>query len=97
MKHIVFSIYDCKAGAYLPPFSLPAEGMAKRTFTDCINDPTHAFGKHPHDYTLFRLGTFCDASGKLEGYKESMGNGVEFLHQHEQTGLFEQLEERAAS
>ncbi len=61
MKHKLFSIFDVKAQAYLPPFCLPERGMAIRVFGDCVNSSDHQFGKHPGDYTLFELGSFDDS------------------------------------
>ena len=58
MKYHMFSVYDEKARAYLPPFILPEIGMATRTFGDCINSEQHQFGKHPSDYTLFKIADF---------------------------------------
>jgi hypothetical protein len=56
----VFSVYDSKAEAYLPPFYIPAIGAAIRHFSDSANDPQTAFHKHPEDYGLFHLGSFDD-------------------------------------
>lgn len=77
----VFSVHDVKADAFLPPFILPKQSMAIRVFSDCINSPDHQFGRHPADYTLFRLGSFDDENGQflLERTKHSLGNGVEFV------------------
>jgi len=61
MKHRIFSIFDVKAQAYLPPFCLAETGMALRAFSDCVNSRDHQFGKHPGDYTLFELGSFDDS------------------------------------
>lgn len=79
MKQKVFCIYDDKAKAYLAPFFLPEMGMAIRAFGDCVNDPKHAFGMHPEDYTLFCAGTFDQASGlfELEGTLLVVAHGVE--------------------
>jgi len=80
MLQQIFTIYDSKAGAYLPPFFLPQRGMALRTFGDCINDDTHQFSKHPEDYTLMSLGTFDDQSAlAITTAPESIGNGLEFV------------------
>ncbi len=80
MLHIVFSINDSKAGAFFPPFFFHSEGMAKRAFSDSVNDVEHAIGRHPADYTLFRLGVFDDNSGKIVPQTPlSLGNGVEFI------------------
>jgi len=96
MKHNIFTIHDKAAGAYLPPFILHAEGIAIRTFTDCINDTNHAFSKHPADYTLLMIGTFDDMNGditKLQTHKP-LGNGLSFVVKTEhQPDLLSQLNE----
>ncbi|AXL15432.1 nonstructural protein [Microviridae sp.] len=82
MIHYQFSIYDSKAGAYLPPFILPREEMAIRTFGDCINATDHQFSLHPEDYTLFRLGTWDDETARFTPEANGphpVGNGVEFI------------------
>ena len=94
MQQHIFTVYDQKAKAYLPPFFLPKPEMALRVFTDCVNDPTHAFGKHPADYTLLQIGDFDDTSGEIIpiAVPISIGNGVEFINppthleaEHDQT------------
>lgn len=81
MKIQIFTVYDEKAKAYLPPFFMNQEGQARRTFGDCINSDKHNFGQHPSDYTLFCLGTFedDDATHQLKSAPQSLGNGVEFI------------------
>ncbi len=76
----IFSIYDEAAAAHLPPFFLPTDAMAKRTFGDCINDPKHAFSAHPDHYTLFDHGTFDNLTGEILSNENmlSLGNGVIF-------------------
>lgn len=60
MQTKLFTVYDKKAEAYLPPFNMQSTGQAMRTFEDTVNDEDHAFNKHPEDYALFELGTFDD-------------------------------------
>jgi hypothetical protein len=81
MNYHMFSVYDEKAKAYLPPFILPEIGMATRTFGDCVNDEGHQFGKHPADYTLFKIADYDDETGVPTPNKSSIGNGVEFINQ----------------
>lgn len=81
----IYTVYDSAALAYLPPFFLPTPSMATRSFAQCVNDPTHAFGKHPHDYTLFTLGHYDDSSAELiTNAPQSMGNGLEFVNPPDQ-------------
>lgn len=79
----LFSIYDSKARAHLPMFTMPQEGMALRTFSECLNSPDHQFGKNPADYTLFCHGDFDDNSAefKLQTMKP-LANGVELIQTH---------------
>jgi len=65
MLHSMFSIYDSKVGAYLPPFYMQTKPAAIRAITDTISDPNHQFAKHPEDYTLFYLGTYEDNTSKF--------------------------------
>ena len=76
----IFTVYDEKAHAYLPPFFMPRIEQAIRVFTDCTNSEDHQFGKHPHDYTLFHSGEFDDNSCKfLITTPKSLHNGVELV------------------
>lgn len=78
MKHKIFTIFDSKANAFLTPFYLPEQGMAARTFADCINSDTHQFSKHPADYTLYCTGEWDDKTGKSDLFdvKDDLGNGI---------------------
>lgn len=73
----MYSIFDEKADAYLPPFMLPNDPMAVRTFCDCVADQTHAFGRNPADYTLFRLGTFDTTGADIHLQRTTIITGLE--------------------
>ncbi len=81
MIHKMFTIQDAAADAYLTPFFLHREAMAKRQFADCINDSRHQFGKHPAHYTLLLLGEFDDSTGEIKPYHitKALGNGIQYL------------------
>ena len=72
MKVKIFTVYDSKAEAYMPPFFMQSTGQAMRTFEDTVRDENHAFAKHPEDYTIFELGTFDDANASIEMHKTSI-------------------------
>ena len=87
MIHKMFSVFDSGAAAYLPPFILPRDEMAVRTFADCCKAPDHQFGKFPQDYTLFRLGTFDDETAEFvrePNGPHPLGNGVIFAGDSEE-------------
>lgn len=80
MKMIMLAVYDNKAKAYLRPIYVNTKGEGIRVFSDLCNDPTHGFGKHPEDYTLFLIGTWDDNSAKVEmTTPDPIGNGLEFV------------------
>lgn len=81
----IFSVYDQKAEAYLPPFYLPTRAMAIRTFGDCANSADHQFSKHPQDYLLVELGEWDDNSGSFELYPalKSLGTAFEYIKPEE--------------
>lgn len=66
MKFKVFSVYDQKAQAYLPPFFMHNTALATRAFRDAVNQPDHAFQRNPEDYLLFVVAEFDDSSGVFE-------------------------------
>ena len=65
MIHNVYSVFDSKAKAYLPPFFLQNNEVACRVFGDCANDPSHSFCKFAADFTLFKIGVFDDQTGVI--------------------------------
>lgn len=79
MKLNIYTVYDEKAQAYLQPFFTQAHGLARRMFSDSINDPNHHFNRHAADYTLFHIGTYDDADAQLDAHIPTcLGNGVEY-------------------
>lgn len=86
----IFSIYDTKAKAYLPPFFVPQDGQAIREFSNAVNSETHNFAKNPEDYTLIGLGEFDDENGVFTQYDKPaiQGTGISFVNtgiQHEKS------------
>ncbi len=75
----IFSVYDSKAEAYLPPFFFASTGQAVRAFADNCNEENSMLCKHPEDYTLFELGTWDDANAMvLIAEHRSLGKAIEY-------------------
>ena len=57
--------------------------MAIRTFSDCVQDSSHAFNRHPTDYTLFQIGEFDDNTGIITTHETKLilGNGLDFINE----------------
>ncbi len=72
----IFSIFDSKALAFLPPFFTPTAGVALRNFEVAANEEGHAFHKHASDYGLFELGEFDDATAAITMHKTPISLGV---------------------
>ena len=76
----IFTVYDAKSEAYLPPFFVRSLGEATRSFSDACNDTKHDFFRHSSDFTLFELGSFDELTGILTPLPSPVarGNAVEF-------------------
>jgi hypothetical protein len=81
MIHRIFTVYDCKAEAYLPPIYMQTRGAMVRAFIDTVAERGHQFAKHPEDYTLFELGSYDDGTAQFELLETPMaiGKAIEFL------------------
>lgn len=77
----MFTVYDSKVEAFLPPFFMASRGAALRSFGDTCNDKNHHFNKHPEDYTLFLIGTFDDSNSEIKPLDtpHSLGLAQEFI------------------
>lgn len=80
MLHKIFSVYDSKVAAYLPPMLMRTRGEAIRAVTEAIRDPQHQFAKHAPDFVLFELGEWDDntAEYSLHNAPENLGVLIEF-------------------
>lgn len=84
MIHKIYSVYDSKAETYSLPFFVKLPAEAHRYFSSWINDPSHTFGRHPEDYTLFESGSYDDSTGTFtQDHINSLGNGLNYLNQLE--------------
>jgi len=82
MRLNIYSIYDTASGLYSRPFFCQSDGEASRSFQDLATDAEHPVGKHPEDYSLFRLGVFSDLEGSFNDEKnECLSTGLETVAQ----------------
>ena len=78
MKLNAYTIYDVASGIYMRPFFSQADGQAMRGFKDIALDADHEVGKHPEDYTLYRVGSFNDVTGVMASEElEKLITGLE--------------------
>lgn len=89
MKIGIFSVYDSKAEAYLPPFYAHNAAVARRTMEQAVTDPNHNFRRYAEDYTLFEVGQFDDSTGNFIDLqpKKSLGNALHIKAQADQAML----------
>lgn len=65
MKLKLFAIHDSVAQQYAPPFVMPNDGTAVRTFVGLCTDPDSRISKNPSDFDLYELGVFDDETCEL--------------------------------
>lgn len=58
MRLNVYVIFDTASGSTRPPFFLQADGEANRLFLDLATNQDSDIGKHPEDYSIYRIGTY---------------------------------------
>lgn len=61
----IFTVRDLKAATYGQPFALANRNVAMRTFQTWVANPDSFFAKFPHDFELFEIGAFDQATGLL--------------------------------
>lgn len=59
----MFAVQDLAAGAFLPPFLAPSEGVACRYVRDSMRREGHPFAMNPSEYVLYEVGEFDDSNG----------------------------------
>jgi len=76
----VFTVYDCKAQAYLPPFVCLTRGVAIRMVRAAAMDVSHDFFKFGADYTLFEIGEWNEFKGELKQFAAptNLGTALSF-------------------
>ena len=78
MKLNIYSIFDSASGLYSRPFFTQSDNEAIRSFSDIATDAEHPIGRHPADYTLFRVGIFDDTTAKFtDEANSSLCNALE--------------------
>ncbi len=72
----IFTVFDCKAKAYLPPFYSLQTASGLRAFEEVCNTPSHDFHKYPTDFSLFEIGTFDDQDGTIQLLPAALNLGI---------------------
>lgn len=63
----VYSVFDKKVAAYGTPFFAPSDGAAVRSVQDAARDPSTTLSRHAEDFALFKVGSWGDGEGVLDG------------------------------
>ena len=80
MKVNLYAVYDRASGVYDGPIPGHSDGAMIRNFSDMACNAEHQIGKHPEDYTLFKVGTWNDGTGELvDVISEKLINGGEAI------------------
>lgn len=83
----IFTVYDSKIEAYLPPFYEQSTGAAVRAFAEASNEKDHQFNKYPADFTLFQIGTYEDSTALIESFTSFTNLGTALENQTPETPM----------
>ncbi len=82
MKAQCYAIFDTCSGIYEKPFFSTTDDLVRREFQDIAVSADHPISKHPEHYSLWRLGTFDNNTGKiLDEQNECLWQAVEAIAQ----------------
>jgi len=65
METGIYSVYDSKAEAFLPPFFMRNAQMAIRAFAASVATEGSDFDRFSEDFALFELGSFSDVNASF--------------------------------
>lgn len=84
----VFTVFDSKVGAYLPPLFMKSKGEFLRGFAEASNDVKSNIGKYPEDFFAFELGSWDEVkcSFDLHAAPVSLGCAREFVRPADEAG-----------
>ena len=69
LSHIIASIKDTAADAFMNPYSAPNRAVAQRSFADALVNPQSGLANHASHFELYELGTYDPQSGKINSHK----------------------------
>lgn len=66
MKTNMYVIFDNKAKIYNKPFFQINDDVALRSAMDLLTDQNTEISRHPHDYIMFKIGTYDDTTAQIQ-------------------------------
>lgn len=92
--HGLYSIWDRKAGYYLPAFNVKSDADATREFTGIVIQSETPVSLYPADFDLVKLGTIDMESGYIDPINpvHTIVNGLVALEEaHRQRRLYKSV------
>ena len=65
MKLGVYAVLDNASGVYDGPVPAATDQVALRNFTEMAKNVESPIGKHPSDFSLWRVGEWNDGTGEI--------------------------------
>ncbi len=82
MKVQCYAIFDTCSGIYEKPFFHTADDAVRREFQDVATAADHAISRHPEHYSVWRLATFDNQTGKITNEpNECLWTAIEAISQ----------------
>lgn len=79
MKQAIYAIYDDAAGAFMTPFFVQNDQVAKRSFKDACLTEGSAMYMNRADFTLHTIGVFDSVTGEITPVQAIIDNGQNYL------------------
>lgn len=89
-----YVIYDLKSLSYGQPFFAVNHATAKRIVSEAASDMNTSLGRHPQDYVVYCVGSFCNDRALIVGLdpKEHVADVISLTQSRPMGDLFAQKE-----
>lgn len=84
MKINIYAVKDTIQGAFMQPFYLQNDEVAKRSFRQALNDDNSNWNKIALDLQLYKLGEYDDITGQILPNVEYLAQGADYVLQRNQ-------------
>jgi len=82
MKQQIYAVYDTCSGLYESPHFAMSDDIVRRQFQDICTADDNPISKHPEHYSLWRLASWDNTTGKINDEKnECLWQAIEAISQ----------------
>lgn len=75
----IYAVRDDEAQTFGPAMSHANDAVARRFFSDIVNDATSTVGRYPDQFTLYFLGEYDEVTGVISPALNNLGKAESYF------------------